>query len=186
MSVTFSITRAPRHLQLSTCMCAQEAPLDLLLGEPLEVAADLAAFADPACGLCRGEGTYSYRDVAPEHAINYCNSNAAALLRTIGLEARELWGAVPASDVPALARRIHGAMLDSRRRAKQLRAPLVRPPVPSSFEVEVEVEVRVVKKPGRAGFVRGGLDDAGMLRRLGEMLQLCHEAQNLKSGIEWG
>lgn len=185
MSVTFSVANAPWLDQLEACMCAQDAPSEIFFAPAHEVADQLADYASSDCGLCAGRGTYSYRCQAPEHEFNRSNMNARALLAAIGIRDECLCGGLSASRVHDMSLRITKAIFESRRRTPHLRAAVKQEPVPASFGFAGKRNPRVVRKPGRAGFHASGLSDQKMLRDLASLLELCHEAVRLNSGICW-
>lgn len=90
MSITFS-TNLPRPdgTTESPCLCAQmgEGFLRMMRGEDsVEIRADLAKQAEPACPFCRGTGVENTPVESP-HTLNLANDNAERLLTALGLPA---------------------------------------------------------------------------------------------------
>lgn len=86
MSVTFSSNaRFDKTTRESPCRCAQMAPNWTYPCEDLEpIRGELRSYARRDCPFCRGTGV-DLEPVSDLPELNWCNANAAAMLRMLGL-----------------------------------------------------------------------------------------------------
>jgi hypothetical protein len=119
------------------------------------------------------------RSVLPQ--INLANSNAAAMLRLMGLDDQAYCGTVVPAEFAPVIERLTRVVNDARERASAVLAPSV-----SEGALRLVAEgnmVRVVRGPT---VYSGGRDDDYVTRRATELLELFVAARREGFEVAWG
>lgn len=163
MSITFTVTNAPRETETYTCQCEGEIE---------------------DCFECHGTGEVSFNFPAPGYSLNMANDNALNVLVAIGFEV-DYCGTLEGASLDAAIAGCLKALNSASRRAVAVREPEHRPGGHAGVRVVHEGNVARVERMGAESYV-GGYSDGQVEHRVGVLLDLCRKAKETGESIVWG